>query len=376
MGLTPMAALRGLVKTVAAEAACRTGADRLLAAMAAPAGEPLVLGYHQVVEDGARAEGCIPAMLVRARTLERQLEAVGRRCRFVSLDELGERLESGAPPDRPLAAVTFDDGYRDVYEHAFPLLRRKGIPAAVFVVTDLVGTSRLQRHDRAYRVLSGVLAEPGGAGRVEACLAHLRLPVSALLPVVAGVTVFSVLRALLEGLTASELEAVLEALDREGAAEGEDVAELQPLTWEMVGEMHRAGITIGSHSRTHPLLTHECRDRVRDELRRSRQELEGRLRAPVRHFAYPDGAFDADVVDEVAAAGYPFAYTTCRHRDARHPLLTVPRRLLWENSARDGAGRFSPAIMRCQVHGVFDLVSRCRRDHRRPERGRAWARPA
>ena len=61
---------------------------------------------------------------------------------FVSLDELGQRLSEGRRDDRPLAAVTFDDGYRDVYENAFPMLVRKGIPAAVFVVTKLIGTSR------------------------------------------------------------------------------------------------------------------------------------------------------------------------------------------------------------------------------------------
>src|SRR5437867_4054170 len=78
---------------------------------------------------------------------------------------------------------------------------------------------------------------------------------------------------------------------------------------------------------------------------------------PVWHFAYPDGRFNAAVVDEVAAAGYRFAYTTCRHRDPRRPLLTVPRRLLWENSCVDAAGRFSPAIMRCHVQGLFDVLS-------------------
>ena len=69
------------------------------------------------------------------------------------------------------------------------------------------------------------------------------------------------------------------------------------------------------------------------------------------------------VVDEVAAAGYRYAYTTCRHRDARHPLLTVPRRCLWENSSRDRSARFSSAVMQCQVRGVFDFVSPCRQAH-------------
>lgn len=359
-----MTGLRSFVKMAAAEAACRTGADRVLDALADPAGAPLVLGYHQVVEDCAGSRGSIPAMLVSTRTLERQLDWVGRRFRFVTLDELGERLEADAASARSLAAVTFDDGYRDVYEHAFPILRRKGIPAAVFVVTELVGTWRLQTHDRLHLALTHVLRRLGGAVQLVGRLADAGLRVAGLERAAAAgrLDAFTAVRLLLEALTAVELERALEALAAD-APDGSVLPELRSLTWEMVAEMHRAGVTMGSHTRSHVLLTHESRERVHEELKTSRQALEGRLGAPVRHLAYPDGRFSPAVVDAVAAAGYRFAYTTCRHRDRRHPLLTVPRRLLSENSARDGSGDFSPTLMRCQVQGVFDLMSRCRQRH-------------
>ena len=59
-------------------------------------------------------------MLTSRRMLEAQLDWIGRRFRFVSLDELGAQLGGRARPAAPLAAVTFDDGYRDVYEHGVP----------------------------------------------------------------------------------------------------------------------------------------------------------------------------------------------------------------------------------------------------------------
>jgi peptidoglycan/xylan/chitin deacetylase (PgdA/CDA1 family) len=360
--------LKVLVKTALAEVVCRTGADRLLRARPRAEAGPLVLGYHQVVEDCGRAGAAIPAMLVSTRTLERQLDCVGRRFRFVSLDELGEHLESGRPAGRPVAAVTFDDGYGDVYEHAFPLLRRKGIPAAVFVVTDLIGTSRLQRHDRLHLAVARVLRDADGGRRLLGLLAEtghqraVREAVAAALP--AGA--FATVRALIPSLPAGELESVLEALGR-GSATDVDHPELWPLTWEKVTEMAAAGITFGSHTRRHALLTRESREGAREELRGSREALEKRLGSPVRHFVYPDGAFDDAVVEEVAAAGYRYAYTTCGHRDRRHPLLTVPRRVLWENSSRGRAGGFSTAVMQCEAGGVFDLAHRCRQLHRRAE---------
>ena len=365
--------LRLLAKTMAAETLCRTGADRLFGGRTAQ--RALVLGYHQVVDDVRNAGPSIPAMVISTAMLERQLEWVGRHFRFVSLDELGQRLESGRAGEPPLAAVTFDDGYRDVYEHAFPLLQRMGIPGAVYVVTDFVGTGRLMMHDRVHLLVSRLLAEPPSA---RAQLIE-QLRDAGPVPVLEGIErqrprdTFAVMRALLESARSARLERLVAALAQAGGWDEEPVSELRVLDWDMVRTMHRAGFAIGSHTATHALLTLEAPDRVGQELSGSRKRLEDELGAPVRHFAYPDGRFDGAVVDAVAEAGYRFAYTICRHRDRRHPLLSVPRRLLWENSCRDSAGRFSPSMMRGLVQGVFDWFGRCRQDHgaapvRQPQR--------
>src|SRR5687768_11446311 len=112
---------------------------------------PLILGYHRVVADFSAASQIENAsMLISQEMFQRHVESIGKSFRFVSLDDIGERLSSGTPFNDPVAAITFDDGYRDVYENAFPYLRRKGIPAAMFVVTDLVDRPRWQTHDKLY----------------------------------------------------------------------------------------------------------------------------------------------------------------------------------------------------------------------------------
>ena len=149
---TPRA--RSVVKTALAKALSWSRADALIGSLADTGGSSVVIGYHRVVEDfSSAARFSIPAMLTSSRMLEAQLDWIGRRYRFVSLDELGRELDRGGAAGRPLAAVTFDDGYRDVHDVAMPVLARKGIPAAVFVVTDLVGTGQAQVHDRLYMLL-------------------------------------------------------------------------------------------------------------------------------------------------------------------------------------------------------------------------------
>lgn len=309
----------------------RTGLDKFAGSLSGAKGVPLVIGYHRVVEDFASsAKTSIPSMLVSRRMLERHLDWIGRRFRFISLDELGARLEGRDGREDPVAAITFDDGYRDFYDHALPVLQRKGVPAAVFVVTDLVGTKRVQVHDKLYLLL---------AQR------------------------FGPTRALLETLPQAEIEKVIQTLESEVPISEDTLRPFYSLTWEMLQEIRRAGVTIGSHTRTHVLMTNENRQRVREEVAGSRQEIEGRLGTGVQHFAYPSGLFNTATVDAVAVAGYRFGYTTCTHRDAGFPLLTVPRTLLWENSCLDSHGLFSGPILSCQVHRAFDLVSGCRQRH-------------
>jgi peptidoglycan/xylan/chitin deacetylase (PgdA/CDA1 family) len=358
--------IRAVVKTNVARVLFWTGTDAVLGAIADPARAVLVVGYHRVVDDfRSEARWTIPAMLITRRMLEEQLDWIGRRYRFVGLDELGEGLTRHDGPARPMAAVTFDDGYQDVYELAFPLLRRKGIPTAVFVVSDATGTGEIQTHDRLYLALARALAR-----WVDPVRALRRLLIG-LGIVVRGMeqwtgvgwTAGTVLVWLLRGLPQADVRRLIEAIDGEVGVDEARARALLPMTWDMLAEMQRAGVQIESHTRTHAWLTLENRDKIMDELRGSRRELESRLGRTVRHFAYPDGRWSGETVEMVEAAGYRFGYTTCSHRDPSHPLLTIPRRMLWQNSCLDGRGRFSPAILSCQVHGVFNLVRGCEQDH-------------
>lgn len=327
---------------------------------------PLVIGYHRVVEDfRAATERSMPAMLISVRTLQRHLDWIGRRYEFITLDDLAASMEGVKRFGRPAAAITFDDGYADVYHHAFPVLRRKGIPAAVFAVTSRVGNPDLQTYDELYLLLSGVFSRRDEPRRHLAGLfLGLGIPVPVLQKVDAGLR--DALRAtwsLIENLPQATVERIIEALRSEVEIPASARTELRAMSWEMLREMSLSDITIGSHTRTHARLTRETWKKVLDETRGSREELEHRLGKPVEHFAYPGGAFNAGVVSAVAAAGYRCAYTSCQHRNDRHPLLTIPRRLWWENSSLDVFGRISPAVMSCQVSGAFDFAESCGNSH-------------
>jgi peptidoglycan/xylan/chitin deacetylase (PgdA/CDA1 family) len=325
---------------------------------------PLVLGYHRVVEDyEAEARDEMPSMLIGVDMFERHLDCIGRHFKFVTLDEIGRRLESGVPFTERVAAVTFDDGYRDVYEHAVPVLKRKGIPAAMFVVTDLVGQSFWQTHDKLYHLLAKAFATwPDPRRQLTALTRSLDLPADELFrDRTATRTPLLAVSAVLPSLPQADVYRLMAGIE---TAVGNGFHRIpQTATWEVLADMQRAGVTIGSHTRSHVSLPMETPERIADELISSKREIEQHLPGPVEHFAYPGGQFTSDVVDAVAKAGYRYAYTACQHDVPARHTLTIERLLLWEGSSVDADGEFSPAILNCQAHDLWPPARRCERIH-------------
>ncbi|MEY4641116.1 MAG: hypothetical protein RLZZ227_1110 [Pseudomonadota bacterium] len=361
--------LRKLAKAGFAAGMHRTGFDRMLAAGKGTDQLPLVLSYHRVVENFERsAANSISPMLVSTGTFEKQLDFIGQRYEFVPLDELAQAFEAGRTPGKnrkPLAAVTFDDGYGDTYYHAYPILKRKGIPLAVFVVTDLVGSTGMQVHDELHLMLRSALTQ---WARPSQQVAEL-LEQAGVAPTIKTLLCDQVLdpfrftRLCLELLPNAQTTRLAELLRNNVSPPSDTLHEFHSVSWEMLQHMVKHGVTVGSHTKSHKLLVNETFPTILDEIKGSRIELEQRLGKKIRHFAYPDGRFNTDALHAVAAAGYRYAYTTCMHRDSQQPMLTIPRRVLWEHSCVDGFGRFSPSILSCQLNGIFDPATKCQQRH-------------
>ena len=100
----------------------------------------VVLLYHRVLDDKAIPADIDPGIYVTRTAFERQLQYISEHHEVLSLDSLLEWLNAERTTYRPPCVLTFDDGWIDNYEVAFPLLRRYGIPATIFLITDLVGT--------------------------------------------------------------------------------------------------------------------------------------------------------------------------------------------------------------------------------------------
>src|SRR5262249_32902293 len=120
-----------------------------------------VLGFHRVVPDFALAtRQCLPPLCVSTETFEAQLRYVASHMDVLDLGGAALVLRGARRVRRDACLLTFDDGYRDVYTQAFPLLRRMGLCAAVFLATGYMSTQEPFPHDRLFATLRRAAQKP------------------------------------------------------------------------------------------------------------------------------------------------------------------------------------------------------------------------
>jgi peptidoglycan/xylan/chitin deacetylase (PgdA/CDA1 family) len=168
-----------------------------------------ILMYHRVPEEDNCTTHPYYCTSTTVQVFEQQVRFLRQNgYRAVSVAEAYRRVQAAEPGEK-LVAITFDDGYRDFYTHAFPIMSRYGYLATVFLPTAYIGDVPREFHG-------------------EECL-----------------------------------------------------------TWSQVRELRKAGVEFGSHTVTHPQLQNVSPQQLRDELGRSKDQIEEKLGEPVETFSYP-----------------------------------------------------------------------------------------
>jgi peptidoglycan/xylan/chitin deacetylase (PgdA/CDA1 family) len=272
----------------------------------------LILMYHRFSSggDGAKVWPGRPSCpsytdKTPAKVFAEQLEYLTRHYNVVPLSRLAESMSRRGRPQAQLAAVTIDDGYRDAYEVAYPLLRRFGAPATLFVPPDFIDRRAWIWTDKA-RFLTRRTVSQRLAIKIGGPPTHLNLgdPMSRR---DAADLINVRLKRLPEEIKEEAIERLARALGVALPQTPPD--EFGPIAWAEAREMQANGIEIGSHTMTHPILTGVSDERLRSELQESRSRLEEVLRRRIEQFCYPNGDHDERVRTEVALAGYRIAVT-------------------------------------------------------------------
>lgn len=265
-----------------------------------------ILLYHGVVE--APLPGVLNSqdLHIPVKQFARQIAYLARHHHILSLEEFLQKAASGAPFPPYAVVLTFDDGYRNTYRNALPVLQRYNTPATFFVTTSFVSSTHLLWLDQLEFTISATQAQqltlPWPDGTRVWALGSSRARRQALAEIKQH------LKRLPEAARQALLVRITQQLGTHQPAADYYCA---PLSWDEMSAMAFNGVArIGSHAVTHVNLDTLEESRVRTELAESRRTLEERLGKPVETFAYPGGGYTTRIQQLLREHGYRCGLTT------------------------------------------------------------------
>jgi peptidoglycan/xylan/chitin deacetylase (PgdA/CDA1 family) len=266
--------------------------------------ELLLLGYHRILPlgDGIKHEGDIELISATPEEFAWQVDYIRRRFNPVSFEDIADCIDGKKQLPPRAIAITFDDGFADVYEYAFPILQQAGVPATVFVSTEYVSEHRPFWFDLVAWLIAnaptGTVFQSGNSQPVQA---------SAMPSERASATV-KILK-WLKNCSETERHDAVSSLYAQLPDLTERGVELlgRALSWEQIQEMAAAGIEFGSHTVSHRCLAKLSQTELEFELRASKRHLDEHLNKPITALAYPFGgptAYSDDVISTAQRFGY------------------------------------------------------------------------
>jgi peptidoglycan/xylan/chitin deacetylase (PgdA/CDA1 family) len=311
-----------------------------------------VLTYHGVL-DGAADYDYLNHNFIAAEWFDAQMRYICRHYRPIALRDLIAAYREGRTPPARSVAVTFDDGFANNYSVAFPILRRRSIPFTVFVATGLLDTpgamlwtERAKRSLFFYPERSVSLELDGITRTLDLSSLSARADASK-----------SVLQRL-KRLPPAVRNRALDELERVCGArpvQDDERERYDFLTWAQAREMASAGVEIGSHTVSHPILTTLDAATLRDELEESKRKIEGALGGECVSFAYPNGSpadFGAREKMALRESGYLCGLSLNGSLNDRPDLYEVDR----INVGRD----LDPPAFHVAMTGILGAARRAR----------------
>jgi peptidoglycan/xylan/chitin deacetylase (PgdA/CDA1 family) len=278
-------------------------------------------GCSTLDDTGFHATNSTADIVVRENTFRELTSYISQTCQVVPLTQAGP----GKRTDHLRLVLTFDDGWSDNYLRVFPRAQELQLPFTIFVCSGVLGEQTPFWTEQVAHLMKQLRPVPSAKaidGTIEAL--KLQAPEQRL----------AQLRDLREKVGTTELGCPLDRL----------------LSLPEILDMDQAGVSFGSHTHTHQILTTLPLEAGRKDVEISKAHLESALGKPCQTFAYPNGSWSPEVRDAVEHAGFQLAVTTQTGpwTQASDPMA-IPRINISEENVTGPTHCFSPVMFDYQV---------------------------
>lgn len=287
-------------------------------------------------------------LTIGVKIFDKIINEITKKHEIITIHELNnndiESLNTGLK-----FVITFDDGYKDNYVNAFPILVKYSVPATIYLSVDHIEGKKVFWYEQlAHALLTSKkeIIDITDQGLKKITLDSKRHRLDAL----------NMLNDILKVYTENErtniVNTILKISETESTFNPSDM-----LTWEMIHKMKNHRISFGSHTMTHPILSRESKDRIVNEIRLSKKIIEKQIGNKVYSFAYPNGTesdINTTVVNEVINADYRSACTTIeginKNTEQRYLLKRIN---IHNNMCTSPWNTFSKKLFWAKIYGII-----------------------
>ncbi|MCC7202306.1 MAG: polysaccharide deacetylase family protein [Nitrospirae bacterium] len=285
-------------------------------------GKAIVLMYHEIANDEDEIDAWT---VVRKRDFLQQMEYLSNHFRVVSLrDAIAHMTEAnGGAEQKPMAVVTFDDGYAGNRQVLLPIVKDMNLPVTIFIATRAIQDQGIYWYDRVINGLQG--EQVIDIDLTYSSLGKYRINASK------GSENWREMEKLLSDLKTLEPDkrenVVDDILSDVHITTKRHSYHVAPLTIHELRELSECPlVTIGAHSHCHNLLTQLQDYDIGISVNKSKQLIESWIERPIHYFAYPNGNYNDTVINMVKKSGLQCGLTTvARPWKMGESLFAIPR---------------------------------------------------
>jgi peptidoglycan/xylan/chitin deacetylase (PgdA/CDA1 family) len=243
---------------------------------------------------------------------------IAKRFKVINVGEMREHLRNQKPFPTRSILITFDDGWKDNYLHAMPILKKNNIPALIFLSTGFIGKNKQFWQEKMARLLWTAVdmakLNPEMGNELQAlfktlCVRkliasqdiHRHIGIQDMILNIKRHEYTEIYKQLhsLENMITQSVSFDKSTLD----------GEIEFLSWDEVKKMIATGIYFGSHGVNHKILDKKGVD-IDFELQNSKIEIEQKLGTSALTFSYPNGNYNRAIADKVKSNGYALGFGT------------------------------------------------------------------
>ena len=238
----------------------------------------VILGYYNLKQQST-------IELLNEEIFEQHIQFYKSNFDVISIEELESLSKSTSKFNQKFAIISFDDGYIDNYELAYPILKSYQTPAIFFIATDFIDKEVLPWWDEIAFLLR------------QSCGKTYRLLNTGKSFTLQKATIDRTIQRIMSAAKVLEHHSIEEVLSdvREQFHEAKMMAEENKqqlfMSWNQVKEMAVSGMEIGSHTISHRILSQLSLSQQEHEIVTSKQVIESRISKPVHSIAYPVGRY-------------------------------------------------------------------------------------